>query len=127
RARCGWRGLGFELATAGVGEPIDPSGHDLFYMGGGQDRDQIAVAEDMVATKRDSLHAAADRGAVVLAVCGGYQLLGSSYQLGDDELPGVGLVDLRTIREPGPRLIGNCAIEADLGTGPRTIEGVHHH
>src|SRR5438270_727390 len=124
RARCAWRGLGFELASVGVGEPVDPNAHDLFYMGGGQDRDQIAVAEDMVATKRDSLHAAADRGAVVLAVCGGYQPLGSSYQLGDDELPGVGLVDLRTIREPGPRLIGNCAIEADLGTGPRTIAGV---
>ena len=127
RARCAWRGLGFELASAGVGEPVDPNAHDLFYMGGGQDRDQIAVAEDMVATKRDSLHAAADRGAVVLAVCGGYQLLGSSYQLGDDQLPGVGLVDLHTIREPGPRLIGNCAIEADLGTGPRTIAGFENH
>ena len=127
RARCAWRGLGFELASVGVGEPVDPNAHDLFYMGGGQDRDQIAVAEDMVATKRDSLHAAADRGAVVLAVCGGYQLLGSSYQLGDDQLPGVGLVDLRTIREPGPRLIGNCAIEADLGTGARTIAGFENH
>jgi len=127
RARCAWRGLGFELASVGVGEPVDPNAHDLFYMGGGQDRDQIAVAEDMVATKRDSLHAAADRGAVVLAVCGGYQLLGSSYQLGDDQLPGVGLVDLHTIREPGPRLIGNCAIEADLGTGPRTIAGFENH
>ena len=54
--------------------------------------------------------------AVVLAVCGGYQLLGESYAIGDHELPGVGLVDLRTVREEGPRLIGNCAIEADLGT-----------
>ena len=51
-------------------------------------------------------------------MCGGYQLLGHSYELGGEELPGVGLVDLRTVREPGPRLIGNCAIEADLGTGP---------
>ncbi len=62
--------------------------HDLFYIGGGQDRDQVAVARDMVATKRDALHAAAERAAVVLAVCGGYQLLGSSYQLGDEQLPG---------------------------------------
>ena len=127
RARCEWRGLGFEMAAASRGDAIDPDAHDLFYIGGGQDRDQAAVAHDMVATKRDALHEAADRGAVVLAVCGGYQLLGHSYELGGDKLPGVGLVDLRTIREAGPRLIGNCAIEADLGTGPRVIAGFENH
>ena len=78
----------------------------------------------MAETKRDALHAAAERGAVVLAVCGGYQLLGHSYEMGGEELPGVGLVDLRTVREPGPRLIGNCAIEADLGTGPARDRGL---
>src|SRR5438045_7468082 len=72
RARCEWRGLGFEAASSGPGESLDPGAHDLFYMGGGQDRDQIAVADDMVATKREALHAAASRGAVILAVCGGY-------------------------------------------------------
>jgi CobQ-like glutamine amidotransferase family enzyme len=127
RARCEWRGLGFELAGSTLREPLDHSAHDLFYMGGGQDRDQVAVAHDMVETKRDALHAAADRGAVVLAVCGGYQLLGGAYELGDEELPGVGLVDLRTVREPGPRLIGNCAIEADLGAGPQVIAGFENH
>jgi CobQ-like glutamine amidotransferase family enzyme len=127
RARCEWRGLGFEHAATSLGDRFDPQAHDLFYMGGGQDRDQVAVAHDMAETKRDSLHEAADRGSVVLAVCGGYQLLGHSYELGGEELPGVGLVDLRTIREPGPRLIGNCAIEADLGTGPRTIAGFENH
>jgi CobQ-like glutamine amidotransferase family enzyme len=127
RARCEWRGLGFELGASSVGEPLDPDAHDLFYIGGGQDRDQVAVAEDMVRTKRDALHSAAARGAVVLAVCGGYQLLGHSYVLDGQELPGVGLVDLRTVREPGPRLIGNCAIEADLGTGPRVIAGFENH
>jgi CobQ-like glutamine amidotransferase family enzyme len=127
RARCEWRGMGFELADSSVGEPLDPDGHDLIYMGGGQDRDQEAVALDMTETKREALHAAAGRGVVVLAVCGGYQLLGTGYQLGDRELPGVGLVDLRTVREEGPRLIGNCAIEADLGTGPRTIAGFENH
>ena len=127
RARCEWRGLGFEVASAGVGDALAPDSHDLFYIGGGQDRDQEAVAEDMAATKRDALHSAAGRGAVVLAVCGGYQLLGESYAIGDRELPGVGLVDLRTVREEGPRLIGNCAIEADLGTGARTIAGFENH
>jgi len=127
RARCEWRGIGFELASASLRDPLDQDAHDLLYLGGGQDRDQIAVAEDMADTKRSALHAAADRGAVVLAVCGGYQLLGHSYQLGEQSLPGVGLVDLHTVREPGPRLIGNCAIEADLGQGPRVIAGFENH
>ena len=127
RARCEWRGLGFQLSASGLGESLDPESADLFYMGGGQDRDQAAVARDMVATKRDALHAAADRDAVVLAVCGGYQLLGHSYQMGDEELPGAGLVDLRTGREEGPRLIGNCAIEADIGGGKRVIAGFENH
>jgi CobQ-like glutamine amidotransferase family enzyme len=127
RARCEWRGLGFEHRGVTVGDSLDPGSADLFYMGGGQDRDQALVARDMAETKRDALHAAAARGAVVLAVCGGYQLLGHGYQLGDEELPGVGLVDLRTVREPGERLIGNCAIEADLGTGTRVIAGFENH
>ncbi|MEA2471077.1 MAG: hypothetical protein QOE38_2076 [Thermoleophilaceae bacterium] len=129
RARCEWRGLGFELSESGIGEELDPTGADLFYMGGGQDRDQAAVARDMVATKRDALHAAAERDAVVLAVCGGYQLLGHSYQMGSEELPGVGLVDLRTVRAEGPRLIGNCAISAELGGdgGERVIAGFENH
>ena len=127
RARCEWRGLGFELGAATVGEPLDEAAYDLFYMGGGQDRDQAAVAHDMADGKTEPLHAAADRGAVVLAVCGGYQLLGHAYEMDGEKLPGVGLVDLRTVREEGPRLIGNCAIEADLGTGPRVIAGFENH
>ena len=127
RARCAWRGLGFEHEAASLGRPLDPEAHDLFYMGGGQDRDQVAVAHDMAETKRGALHSAARRGAVVLAVCGGYQLLGHSYELEGQRLPGVGLVDLTTVREAGPRLIGNCAIEADLGTGPRVIAGFENH
>jgi lipid II isoglutaminyl synthase (glutamine-hydrolysing) len=127
RARCEWRGLGFEHSGVTVGDALDPDSADLFYIGGGQDRDQALVARDMAETKRDALHAAAARDAVVLAVCGGYQLLGHSYVMGDEELPGVGLVDLRTVREPGERLIGNCAIEADLGSGPRVIAGFENH
>jgi lipid II isoglutaminyl synthase (glutamine-hydrolysing) len=127
RARCEWRGIGFALAASSLREPLDPDAHDLFYIGGGQDRDQAAVAQDMVDTKWTALHAAAGRGAVVLAVCGGYQLLGESYIVDGVQLPGVDLVDLRTVREQGPRLIGNCAIEADLGTGPRVIAGFENH
>ena len=125
--RCAWRGFGFRLAAAGLGERVDPDAHQLFYIGGGQDRDQALCARDMATVKRDALHAAADAGKVVLAVCGGYQLLGHSYELADEELPGVGLVDLHTVREPGARLIGNVAIEVELHDGPAVLAGFENH
>jgi CobQ-like glutamine amidotransferase family enzyme len=130
--RCAWREIGFEVTAAGIGDTIDPDAHDLFYLGGGQDRDQRLCALDLVSTKRDALHAAAERGALVLGVCGGYQLLGHRYQLGDDEIPGLGLVDLETIRSAdGSRLIGNVAIEVRLdddATGrPRVLAGFENH
>jgi CobQ-like glutamine amidotransferase family enzyme len=109
--RCRWRGLGFELAASGLGESLDAAAYDLLYIGGGQDRDQRLCAEDLLERKRDALHEAAAREAVVLGVCGGYQLLGRSYTLGDERIEGVGLLDLTTVREDAPRLIGNAAIE----------------
>jgi len=125
--RCEWRGIEFSWAGAGPGEPVDPAAHDLIYIGGGQDRDQRIVAADLVTSKGEALTAAAAEGAVLLAVCGGYQLLGHSYQLGEEKLPGLGLADLETVREPGPRLIGNVAIEVDLGAGPRLLAGFENH
>jgi CobQ-like glutamine amidotransferase family enzyme len=127
RRRCEWRGVGFEYRAAGAGDAVDPAAHDLFYIGGGQDRDQRAVAADMAASKRNALASAVDDGAVLLAVCGGYQLLGHSYQLGEERLPGLGLADLETVRDPGPRLIGNIAIEATLEGSARTIAGFENH
>jgi CobQ-like glutamine amidotransferase family enzyme len=127
RRRCEWRGIGFTHAGAGPGEAVDPAAHDLFYIGGGQDRDQRMVAADMVASKREALAAAVGDGAGLLAVCGGYQLLGHSYQLGDEKLPGLGLAELETVREPGPRLIGNVAIEVDLGAGRQLLAGFENH
>jgi hypothetical protein len=135
--RCRWRGIGFSLSASGLGDALDPDGADLYYIGGGQDRDQRLCAFDLAEVKREALHAAAARGAVILAVCGGYQLLGHSYQLGKELLPGVGLVDLRTIRaaDGARRLIGNVAIEIDPdpldrgpGTGrPRVLAGFENH
>jgi CobQ-like glutamine amidotransferase family enzyme len=127
--RCAWRGIGFEVAAVSLGDDLDPDAHDLFYLGGGQDRDQRLCALDLVETKRDALHAAAARGAIVLGVCGGYQLLGHSYAFGDEEIPGVGLVDVHTVREEGPRLIGNVAIEVELPglDGPRILAGFENH
>jgi len=127
RRRMEWRGLGFELAGAGLGDAVDPDAHDLFYLGGGQDRDQALCARDLADRKREALHAAAGRGAVVFAVCGGYQLLGHGYELDGERLPGASLVDLETVREPGDRLIGNVAIEIDLPGGPPVLAGFENH
>jgi hypothetical protein len=126
--RCRWRGLGFELIPSHIGERLDPDAADLFYIGGGQDRDQQRCASDLVQTKRDALHEVAARGGVILAVCGGYQLLGRSYQLAGEKLPGVGVVDAETVREDGPRLIGNVAIEVELVPGERRVlAGFENH
>ncbi len=125
--RCEWREIGFRYAAAGPGEGFDPGDHDLIYIGGGQDRDQVLVAEDMLRTKRDAIASAVDDGAALLAVCGGYQLLGRSYQLAERSIPGLGIADLETVREPGPRLIGNVSIEVDFGGGPRVLAGFENH
>ncbi len=130
--RCAWRGIGFELITSGLGETFDPDAPDLVYIGGGQDRDQRLCAEDLLQTKCASLHAVAARDAIVLGVCGGYQLLGHAYTIGDDEIEGVGLLDVRTVRDPAPRLIGNVAIEVSLdGHGDpgaqRVLAGFENH
>jgi lipid II isoglutaminyl synthase (glutamine-hydrolysing) len=129
RRRCEWRQIGFQLTPSGLSEPLDGDGHDLYYIGGGQDRDQRLCAEDLLAHKRDALHAASARGAVILGICGGYQLLGRSYAIGEDSIEGVGLLDVHTVREPGPRLIGNVAIEVSLpGTGtPKVLAGFENH
>ena len=100
--RCRWRGIAFSVSASGLGEPLSPDGVDLYYIGGGQDRDQKLCAHDLAERKRDDIHAAAARGAVIFAVCGGYQLLGRSYQLGSETLPGVGLVELETVRAEAP-------------------------
>lgn len=124
--RCAWRGIGFALTSATLGDPLDPGAHDLLYLGGGQDRDQRLCAEDLATVKRDAVHAHAARGAAVLAVCGGYQLLGHGYELDGERLPGVGLLDVDTVRG-ADRLIGNVAIEVDLpspGAGAGRMRGV---
>ncbi len=126
--RCAWRGIGFDVRASGLGEALDPDCADLFYIGGGQDRDQRRCALDLVEHKRDALHAVAGRGGVILGVCGGYQLLGHSYQLAEETLPGIGLLDAVTVHEDGPRLIGNVAIEVELRPGQRRVlAGFENH
>ncbi len=112
------RGIAVTVVEAGLGDRVDPEAADLFFIGGGEDRQQRIASGDLAQVKRGPLGAAVDTGAVVLGVCGGYQLLGRYYRPAEgDDLPGLGLLDLWT-EHPGPgvrRLIGNLVIQPEGG------------
>src|SRR3990170_2024273 len=112
--RCRERGIAFEATELDLGEMLTPKDHDIIFIGGAQDREQRRVAEDLVKVKGKALREAARMGVVVLAVCGGYQLLGRYYRTAEgEELPGVGLFGLWT-EHPGlgaKRFIGNVVVE----------------
>ena len=112
--RARWRGIPATTVEIGLGQPI-PAEVDLFFFGGGQDREQIAVSNDLQGTKGETLKAALDEGAAMLAVCGGYQLLGHGYRPHEGPfLPGIGFFDLVT--EAGPeRFIGNVVVDSPFG------------
>ena len=125
--RAGWRGHDVEVRAVGVRQPLEPGEHDLLYIGGGQDREQALVAPD-VAAKGDAIRVAVDGGAAVLAVCGGYQLLGRFYRgLDGDELSGAGLFPLETVAGDR-RMIGDVLLECELEPGEhRTLAGFENH
>ena len=125
--RAAWRGYELEVRSLGAGAELRPKEHDLFYVGGGQDREQALIAPELAALG-PSLRAAFDRGAAFLAVCGGYQLLGRFYrdQRGG-ELPGIGLLPLHTVAG-SRRLIGDVLLESELEQGElRTLAGFENH
>ncbi|HEU4450461.1 MAG TPA: hypothetical protein VFR63_10850 [Gaiellaceae bacterium] len=125
--RAAWRGIGFDYRSIGMGERVVPGEHDLLYIGGGQDREQALVALDL-AGKGEPLREAVARGAAVLAVCGGYQLLGRSYRdRTGAELPGVGVLPLVTVAGER-RMIGDVLLECELVPGERRpLAGFENH
>src|SRR2546423_2857782 len=126
--RAEWRGIPVVIEAIGRGPAPDLSDVDLVFWGGGQDRDRELVFKDAAEHKVGHIRRGMDGGAVVLAVCGGYQLLGESYVTADGKkLPGLGLVALHTV--PGPRRnIGNIVIEtSQLGLTPPTLVGFENH
>jgi CobQ-like glutamine amidotransferase family enzyme len=125
--RAAWRGHELEVTALGMDDGIVPGAHDLYYVGGGQDREQLLVAENL-AQKAEPLHEAVAGGAAVLAVCGGYQLLGRGYRgFHGEDMPGIGLLPLETIAGEG-RMIGDELIECELEPGDkRTLAGFENH
>jgi len=125
--RAEWRGITMRVTRLGLGDPLDPSAYDLFFFGGGQDREQGIVAADLVSVKGAGLREAAEDGAVVLAICGGYQLLGREFRTGSGEvLPGIGLLDVWTVAGER-RNIGNSVVRCAWDDVERTLVGFENH
>jgi CobQ-like glutamine amidotransferase family enzyme len=118
------RGHELEVTPIGMNDAIVPGDHDLYYVGGGQDREQYLVAENLAAKAEPLIEAVSGDGAALLAVCGGYQLLGRGYRgFHGEDMPGVGLLPLETIAGE-TRMIGDVLLEStELGT----IAGFENH
>ncbi len=125
--RAAWRGIDLDYRTISLGEALRPGEHDLLYVGGGQDREQALIAPDLAA-RAEPIRAAVDGGAALLAVCGGYQLLGRFYRdRAGAELSGVGLFPHETIAGER-RMIGDVLLECELEPGRRrTLAGFENH
>ena len=121
--RCAWRGIPVRVDEVHMGETLDLTDADIVMMGGGSDRDQLAVAHELLAQK-DKVAAYVEDGGTLLAICGGYQLLGRSYYMGENRIEGLGVIAAETVRG-SDRLIGNVAVKTDLA--PEPFVGFENH
>lgn len=126
RRRAALRGHSLEVTAVEPGDPLEPSAFDLVYVGGGQDREQALVAPDL-ARRGDDLLRAVETGTALLAVCGGYQLLGRGYRGRDgSSMPGAGLFPLETVAGER-RLIGDVLLEVELDGTTTMVAGFENH
>jgi CobQ-like glutamine amidotransferase family enzyme len=125
--RAAWRGWALDVRSISMGDDLEHGAYDLLYVGGGQDREQVLVSPDL-AGKSEQVRRAVDDGAALLAVCGGYQLLGRFYRdRAGEELPGAGLFPLHTVAGER-RMIGDVLLECELEPGEkRTLAGFENH
>ncbi|MCL6107015.1 MAG: glutamine amidotransferase [Actinobacteria bacterium] len=124
--RCQWRGIGVSVDDFGLGETPGWTAYDFFYLGGGQDREQTLVARDL-AGKGAGLVEAVEKDAVLLSICGGYQLLGRYYRTAAGEtMPGLGLFQAHTVAG-SKRLIGNVVIDSHLKGPGLILAGFENH
>ncbi|MBX9032465.1 MurT ligase domain-containing protein [Gordonibacter massiliensis (ex Traore et al. 2017)] len=121
------RGVSVEVLRVNHGEHVDLTGVDLVFLGGGPDREQRLASEGLMGM-RDDLRAYVEDDGVLLAICGGYQILGHEWLLGEEVVRGLGLVDMTTERAhggSGNRLIGNIVLRSPLATRP--VVGYENH
>lgn len=125
KKRCEWRNIDISIDSIDIGDSIDIKKYDFYFLGGGQDQQQIAVSKELQKHK-NSLLDARDEHAVFLAICGGYQLLGHFYQPHNAEkLEGIGLLDAYTVAGD-KRFIGNVTAKCDY-LMPETLVGFENH
>ena len=125
--RAALRGHELEVTGVSVADELRPGAFDLLYIGGGQDREQLLIAPDLV-SKGDAVKEAVAGGAAALAVCGGYQLFGRGYRgLAGEDMPGIGLFGHETVAGDR-RMIGDVLLECELVPGERrTLAGFENH
>ena len=122
-ARCRWRGIEPVIQQASLGEDLDFKGMDILFIGGGSDREQGLLVQDLMRREKELRKAVEENGLVVLAICGGYQMLGKYYQMASGEkIQGLGIIDIWTIAG-AKRLIGNVVV----GIDGRTLVGFENH
>lgn len=125
KKRCEWRNISAEVYNINQGADINPDLFDIYFIGGGQDKQQIDVAKEMQKQK-ENLKQAAENNAVMLAICGGYQLLGKYYLPHKGEkLEGIGILNAYTIAG-NKRFIGNVTVKSNF-LSPETIVGFENH
>lgn len=141
-ARCRWRGIEPVVQQASLGDELDFAGMDILFLGGGSDREQGLLVQDLM-HRENELRKGIENGLVVLSICGGYQMLGKYYQMASGEkIPGLGILDVWTVAGT-KRLIGNVVVELeehvlskDLGAGEpvrvsaqkfKTLVGFENH
>lgn len=130
-ARCRWRGIEPVIQKASLGEDLDFMGMDILFLGGGSDREQGLLVQDLMRREKE-LRSAIENGLVVLSICGGYQMLGNFYQMaGGEKIQGLGILDVWTIAG-AKRLIGNVVVELDervlhVNSKFRTLVGFENH
>lgn len=124
--RCLWRNIETEITEIKQGDKIDPDLYDFYFIGGGQDAQQIAVAAELQ-TQKEALIQARDNMAVFLSICGGYQLLGHYYKPHEgDKLDGISLIDAYTVAG-NTRYIGNVTVKTEFALKEKTLVGFENH
>ena len=125
--RCKWRGIDAEIEPLELGDRIKPGHYDIFFMGGGQDREQVLVARDLAESKGEDIKREIEDGAAALVICGGYQLFGNFYRPFEGaELPGISVFDAHTVAG-NRRCIGNVVAKSALGGKSGTVVGFENH
>lgn len=126
KQRCVWRGIPVEVEEVHYGQSVDLTQSDIVFLGGGPDREQ-RLASEVLFTLKDSLHTYINGGGALLAICGGYQILGKRWLLGEESVEGLSILDMETVRAGTgfDRLIENIALDSPLASNP--VVGYENH